>query len=99
MELGRRGVLGMEDGFLTRDMTETKGLMCSGVNYRAQCQPLQTLGSAAYYETLGKLLNLSLSFFTHKIEITTARLNEISACIELAEPGCIQALPSTTFQN
>lgn len=31
------------------------------------CQPLQILRSATYYETLGRLLNLSLSFFIHQL--------------------------------
>lgn len=99
MELGCKGALGMEDGIRPRDMTETKGLMCPWDHHRAQCQPLQTLGSATCYETLGRLLNLSLGFFIHKIEITTARLNEIDAQMEPAEPGCIHVLSSTTFQN
>ena len=39
-------------------------------------------GVYTYSKTLGKLLSLSLGFFLHKIEIMTARLNEINAYLE-----------------
>lgn len=39
-------------------------------------------GVYTYYKTLGKLLSLSLGFFLHKIEIMTARLNEINVYLE-----------------
>lgn len=72
---------------MPQDKTETEGLMSPRVSYRAQHPPLQALGSATYDETLGKSFNLSLSFFIHKLEMVTARFNEINTWIEPAEPG------------
>ena len=78
IELGRRSVLGMEGGFLPQDVTETRGLtaLVSITELGANLSRLWV------YKTLGKLLSLSLGFFLHKIEITTARLNEISTNLE-----------------
>ena len=78
IELGRRSVLGMEGGFLPQDVTETRGLtaLVSITELGANLSRLWV------YKTLGKLLSLSLGFFLHKIEITTARLNEISTYLE-----------------
>lgn len=68
----------MEGGFLPQDVTETRGLtaLVSITELGANLSRLWV------YKTLGKLLSLSLGFFLHKIEITTARLNEISTYLE-----------------